>query len=69
LITRLAEVWLFFDQSFSGDFLTALSTFLLGVGGRRQGTRKAVDKSVVKLWKDRAEGRSCWPEASLAPAR
>ena len=25
-----------------------------------------VDKSVIKLWKDSAEGRNCWPRAIMA---
>jgi hypothetical protein len=56
----LAEVWLFFDQVFLRSLQTALSTFLLEVKVRASGVDKPVDKSVTKLWKDSAEGRSYW---------
>ncbi len=53
-------MWLFFDQAFLLDPEQALSTFLLDgkVAGNVMG--QPVDKSVVKLWKDSAEGRSYW---------
>ena len=56
----LVAIWLFFDQAFLLDPEQALSTFLLDgkVAGNAMG--QPVDKSVVKLWKDSAEGRSYW---------
>ncbi|WP_238545873.1 hypothetical protein [Pseudomonas sp. GM41(2012)] len=56
----LAELWLFFDQAFLRDRERALSTFLLETKTGRNRVELPVDKSVVKLWKDSAEGRSYW---------
>jgi hypothetical protein len=56
-------VWLFFDQAFLRDREVALSTFLLTVKTHSKRGGQPVDKSVVKLWKDSAEGRSYWPAA------
>jgi hypothetical protein len=53
-------MWLFFDQVFLLNPESALSTFLLASKLARNVMGKAVDKSVVKLWKDSAEGRSYW---------
>ena len=53
-------MWLFFDQVFLSSRETALSTFLLALKMHCQTAGKPVDKSVVKLWKDPAEGRSYW---------
>ncbi|WP_223533785.1 hypothetical protein [Pseudomonas sp. GL-RE-20] len=58
-----AEVWLFFDQVFLRSLRAALSTFLFGAQVREIGVEKPVDKSVIKLWKDSAEGRGYWPGA------
>ncbi|POF39557.1 hypothetical protein B0D71_24815 [Pseudomonas laurylsulfativorans] len=55
-----AEVWLFFDQAFLRSLKAALSTFLFGVKVCGIGVGKPVDKSVIKLWKDSAEGRGYW---------
>ena len=57
---RLAEVWLFFDQVFLLSLKVALSTFLFGVKIHGIGVGKPVDKSVIKLWKESAEGRGYW---------
>jgi hypothetical protein len=56
----LAGLWLFFDQVFLRSLKAALSTFLFGVKVCGIAVGKAVDKSVVKLWKDSAEGRGYW---------
>jgi hypothetical protein len=56
----LAAVRLFFDQVFLRSWRPALSTFLLVMKMRGIGVDKPVDKSVIKLWKDLAEGRGCW---------
>lgn len=53
-------MWLFFDQAFLLDPEQALSTFLLVTKVARNVLSLPVDKSVVKLWKDSAEGRSYW---------
>jgi len=53
-------VWLFFDQAFLRSLKPALSTFLLMMKLRQNGVDKPVDKSVIKLWKDFAEGRGYW---------
>jgi hypothetical protein len=53
-------MWLFFDQAFLRDLERALSTFLLVTKVRLNEVGRPVDKSVVKLWKDSAEGRSYW---------
>ncbi|WP_095152262.1 hypothetical protein [Pseudomonas sp. Irchel s3b5] len=57
---RLAEVWLFFAQLFLLSFQVALSTFLFGVKMHGIDVCKPVDKSVIKLWKESAEGRGYW---------
>ena len=57
---RLAEVWLFFDQLFLLSFQVALSTFLFGVKMHGIDVCKPVDKSVIKHWKESAEGRGYW---------
>jgi hypothetical protein len=51
---------LFFDQAFLRSHEAALSTFLLEAKRRGICLDKPVDKSVVKLWKDSAEGRRYW---------
>jgi hypothetical protein len=56
----LVEIWLFFDQVFLLDLEPTLSTFLFGGTAVRIEVDKPVDKSVVKLWKESAEGRSYW---------
>ncbi|MHC8346202.1 hypothetical protein [Pseudomonas sp. RT6P73] len=56
----LAAMWLFFDQVFLLGAEPALSTFLLATKLTRNVKGKPVDKSVVKLWKESAEGRSYW---------
>jgi hypothetical protein len=53
-------MWLFFDQAFLRGLERALSTFLLVTKTGRNRVELPVDKSVVKLWKDSAEGRSYW---------
>ena len=54
------EWWLFFDQAVLRNFEAALSTFLFVMKVRRISVDKPVDKSVIKLWKDSAEGRGYW---------
>lgn len=56
----LAEAWLFFDQAVLRNFKVALSTFLLVMKVCGVSVDKPVDKSVIKLWKDSAEGRGYW---------
>ncbi|EJM76380.1 hypothetical protein [Pseudomonas sp. GM55] len=56
----LAEVWLFFDQALFRNLEVALSTFFLAVKVPATSVNKPVDKSVIKLWKDSAEGRGYW---------
>ena len=56
----LAATWLFFDQVLLSVGEPLLSTFLLATKPSAKGRREPVDKSVVKLWKDFAEGRSDW---------
>jgi hypothetical protein len=51
---------LFFDQAFFLAFKAALSTFFLVRKVWPNPVNKPVDKSVVKLWKDSAEGRGYW---------
>ncbi|RON16246.1 hypothetical protein BK660_25855 [Pseudomonas brassicacearum] len=63
----LVAMWLFFDQAFLRGEEASLSTFLLEAKARRNGQGKPVDKSVIKLWKDSAEGRSYWLGAIAAP--
>jgi hypothetical protein len=69
LNTRLVAMRLFFDQSFLRDREVTLSTFLLGAKALMNSTCQPVDKSVVKLWKDSAEGRSYWRGAIVGLAR
>jgi hypothetical protein len=56
----LADLWLFFDQPFFPDHELWLSTFLLWAKTAGMQVCQPVDKSVVKLWKDLAEGRRYW---------
>ncbi|MGF6198405.1 hypothetical protein [Pseudomonas laurylsulfatiphila] len=49
-----------FDQVFLRNFKTALSTFLFEMNVCGISVDKPVDKSVIKLWKDPAEGRGYW---------
>ncbi|AWY42515.1 hypothetical protein DKY63_22430 [Pseudomonas putida] len=56
----LVVMWLFFEQAFFTAFGSALSTVFLRVKTPGTGVGKVVDKSVIKLWKDRAEGRGYW---------
>jgi hypothetical protein len=53
-------MWLFFDQSFLSGVKPPLSTFLMMAKAGRNHRRQPVDKSVTKLWKDPAGGRSYW---------
>jgi len=53
-------VWLFFEQAVLRNFKAALSTFLLAMKVCGISVDKPVDKSVIKLWKDSAEGRGYW---------
>ncbi|NUT73937.1 hypothetical protein HNO86_02650 [Pseudomonas sp. C1C7] len=62
----LAAMWLFIDQSILAVFRSALSTLFLRAKVPPTGVGKPVDKSVIKLWKDRAEGRSYWLAAIAA---
>ncbi len=66
---RSAEVWLFFDQVFLRSLKAALSTFLFGMKVCGIAVGKPVDKSVIKLWKDSAEGRGCWLGAIVGLTR
>jgi hypothetical protein len=61
----LAALWLFFDQAFFPAFKVALSTFFLERKVRCNAVIKPVDKSVIKLWKDSAEGRNYWLGATV----
>ncbi len=54
------DVWLFFDQVVLRNFKAALSTFLFVMKVCGISVDKPVDKSVIKLWKDSAEGRGYW---------
>ena len=65
----LAEVRLFFDQVFLRSLQVALSTFLFGMKMHGIGVDKPVDKSVIKLWKDPAEGRGYWLGAIVGLTR
>ncbi|WP_433767849.1 hypothetical protein [Pseudomonas putida] len=56
----LAAMWSFFDQAFLLGLRQGLSTILLRVKRQQSGVNKPVDKSVIKLWKDSAEGRGYW---------
>ncbi|WP_256668847.1 hypothetical protein [Pseudomonas sp. C2B4] len=58
--TWLAAMWLFFDQAFLPGFRQGLSTIFLRVKQLQLAVKKPVDKSVIKLWKDLAEGRGYW---------
>jgi len=58
-----ARMWLFFDQAFLRERETSLSTFFWVPPQRPLHVNKPVDKSVIKLWKDCAEGRNYWPRA------
>ena len=49
-----------FDQVFLRNLKSALSTFLFEMKVCGISVDKPVDKSVIKLWKDPAEGRSYW---------
>ncbi|WP_419712273.1 hypothetical protein [Pseudomonas sp. NFX224] len=51
---------LFFDQVFLRGFRVGLSTFFWVTKVQRTALNKPVDKSVIKLWKDSAEGRGYW---------
>jgi len=53
-------LWLFFEQAFLPDQKPPLSTFLFAVKTSENAAGHPVDKSVVKLWKDSAEGRGYW---------
>ena len=65
----LAELWLFFDHVFLRSLQAALSTFLFGAQLREIDVDKPVDKSVIKLWKDSAEGRGYWLGAIVGLTR
>ncbi|PBJ19659.1 hypothetical protein BSF44_44920 [Pseudomonas sp. ACN8] len=65
----LAEVRLFFDQVFLRSLQAALSTFLFGMKMHGNDVGKPVDKSVIKLWKDSAEGRGYWLGAIVGLTR
>jgi hypothetical protein len=60
---------LFFDQALLSNLRDALSTFLLVMKVSEIGVDKPVDKSVVKLWKDPAEGRGYWLGAIVGLTR
>jgi hypothetical protein len=60
---------LFFDQALLRNLRDALSTFLLVMKVSEIGVDKPVDKSVVKLWKDPAEGRGYWLGAIVGLTR
>ncbi|WP_137807099.1 hypothetical protein [Pseudomonas sp. G(2018)] len=65
LNTWLTALWLFFDQAILRVLRPVLSTIFLGVKRLQTGVGKPVDKSVVKLWKDSAEGRGYWLAATV----
>ena len=65
----LAGVWLFFDQVFLRSLQAALSTFLFVMKVSEISVDKPVDKSVIKLWKDPAEGRGYWLGATVGLTR
>ena len=56
----LVEVWLFFEQVLLRNLKSTLSTFLFEMKAGGISVDKPVDKSVIKLWKDPAEGRGYW---------
>jgi hypothetical protein len=60
---------LFFDQALLRNLRDALSTFLLVMKVSEIGVDKPVDKSVIKLWKDPAEGRGYWLGAIVGLTR
>jgi hypothetical protein len=60
---------LFFDQALLRNLRDALSTFLLVMKVSEICLDKPVDKSVVKLWKDPAEGRGYWLGAIVGLTR
>jgi hypothetical protein len=60
---------LFFDQALLRNLRGALSTFLLVMKVSEICVDKPVDKSVVKLWKDPAEGRGYWLGAIVGLTR
>ncbi|WP_256678374.1 hypothetical protein [Pseudomonas sp. PB101] len=60
---------MFFDQALLRNLRDALSTFLLVMKVSEIGVDKPVDKSVVKLWKDPAEGRGYWLGAIVGLTR
>ncbi|WP_448106141.1 hypothetical protein [Pseudomonas azerbaijanoccidentalis] len=53
-------MWLFFDQAFLRGLRVGLSTFFWVTKVQQVTVNKPVDKSVIKLWKDLAEGRGYW---------
>ena len=55
-----AEVCSVFDQVFLRNLKSTLSTFLFEMKAGGISVDKPVDKSVIKLWKDPAEGRGYW---------
>ena len=55
-----SEMWSFFDHGFLPGMNPTLSTFLMIAKTGRNESEQPVDKSVVKLWKDSAGGRSYW---------
>jgi len=67
LNTWLTGLWLFFDQVFLVKLKELLSTLLWALQWARNSVGKPVDKSVIKLWKDRAEGRRYWLGAIAHP--
>ncbi|RZI20573.1 hypothetical protein EUX57_25585 [Pseudomonas orientalis] len=63
LNTWPADLWLFFDQGLFHDRPRVLSTCLKTQVYDRNRSVQPVDKSVIKLWKDRRRGRNDWPVA------
>jgi len=64
--TWLSRVWWFFDQAFLRKRRTLLSTLFWEAPTPPFHVHKPVDKSVIKLWKDVADGRNYWPGAITA---
>ena len=58
-------MWLFFEQCVFVEGQACLSTFFIGYKKVQIVVVNPVDKSVIKLWKDSAEGRNCWPRAIM----
>ena len=58
-------MWLFFEQCVFAEGQACLSTFFIGYKKVQIVVVNPVDKSVIKLWKDSAEGRHCWPRAIM----